>query len=85
MYWEEVIDELRRLAFEYRDGVPMHLIPEPAQPDFNKFIFGQTVFKNEKGEFCVMHHDYVNWLKKIWFKGFEIPMNVRAKFVEKYK
>ena len=83
MTFEDVIYKLRLIANEYRKGVPFSILPEPAKPDFEKFMFGNTVFKNAKGELCAYHHDYVNWLKKIWHKGFEIPMKVNAGFADK--
>lgn len=51
-------------------------IPAPFLGDFRSFNFGGTIYKNNKGEFCVPPGDYLAWYNKIIHKGFDSVINL---------
>jgi len=71
------IYELVALCRHGQSLIPFKLISKKFHNDLNAFLFGQTLVKRDN-EIMIYKHDYIAWLRKIYFKGFEKPIDLHV-------
>ena len=71
-------DAINKIIIYARSGepVPVDEVPLFLKKDFDNFMFGESVLKNEKGQYCARVSDFIRWTKKIVNQGFDYKLRL---------